>query len=262
MSKYQTKAFPVDDALDPGNALPSLVKKHDIVQWEMALKHLLLVWMQNASSPFSSVQRDLQSPIIQRHLSTPKSSSNLNIQDTHNSNKRPEARQTTLQTLVMQLLSDLHRHGALPAIVFNYDRKYCEKIISSVENQLRLDEAAWKASSPEWKKKLTDYEKWKKTCSTMNSKRKERTLPHEAGLGKRDVIKETASKETSTWEHFDPEAALDMFSFADGTKLLDSEFEDIVMSLKDANLKPNIVDALRRGIGVHHAGMNREYRQV
>lgn len=262
MSKYQTEAFPVDDTLDPQNALPGFVKKHDIIQWERALKHLLLVWMQNASSPFSSVQSDLQSPIFESHLAAPHLSSNLSTHDTYNSDNKPEAKQTVVQMLALQVLSDLHRHGALPAIIFNYDRKYCEKIISSVENQLRIAEDAWKATAPGWKKKLIEYENWKRTRSPIYSKKKERTLPHEAGVDKRDIIKENANKETSAWEHFDPGATLEMFSFADKTKLLDSEFEDIVKSLENAHLRPNIIDALRRGMGVHHAGMNREYRQV
>ncbi|KID83228.1 DEAD-like helicase [Metarhizium guizhouense ARSEF 977] len=210
MLKHQSETFPLNDALDPQNALPNIVKKHDIVNWEIALKQALLVWMQDTSSPFASVRSDLQSPIIQRHLSTQDEASNLST---------------------YELTAYARRIG--------------------LEN-----------SNLEWKKKLAEYEKWKRTCSKIHCKRKDKILSSEVGLCKKEIIEETANQDVSVWESFDPEAALEIFSFADRTKLLDSEFEDIVASLKDANLKPGIIEALRRGMGVHHAGMNREYRQA
>ncbi|KAK9443925.1 DEAD-like helicase [Metarhizium brunneum] len=246
----------------PRNALHDIVTKHDIVKWEAALKQVLLRWMQDPSSPFSSVRNDLQSSIVNRHLSTLDGSPNTASHESNNAVFHPGSEEAGLHTLALQVLCDLHCHAALPAILFNYDRRYCEKIVFFVEKKLRLAEVAWKASNSEWRKKLAEFEKWKRTSSKAISKRKERTWSHEAGLCKSDSIKEAANADISVWESFDPEAALEMFSFADRTKLLDSEFEAIVASLKNANLKPGIVDALRRGMGVHHAGMNREYRQV
>ncbi|KND87138.1 hypothetical protein TOPH_08239 [Tolypocladium ophioglossoides CBS 100239] len=61
-----------------------------------------------------------------------------------------------------------------------------------------------------------------------------------------DMAREEASKEFSMWESFDPEAPLDMFCIADRTKLLDSELDSIIHSLKDAKLEPRITQALRR----------------
>ncbi|KJK73724.1 helicase [Metarhizium anisopliae BRIP 53293] len=260
MSKHQSKVFPVNESLNPRNALPgNIVTKHHIVEWEVALKRVLLKWMQDPSSPFSSVRNDLQSSIVNRRLSTLDQSSNTASQEFNNTVLHDSCEETGLHTLALQLLSDLHSHAALPAILFNYDRKYCEKIVFFVEKKLRLAEIAWKASNSEWRRKLAEFEKWKKTSSKAISKR---TWSHEAGLSKSDSIKEAANADISVWESFDPEAALEMFSFADRAKLLGSEFEAIVAPLKNANLKSGIVDALRRGMGIHHAGMNREYRQV
>lgn len=238
--------------------------KHDIVKWEAALKQVLLKWMQDASSPFSSVRNRLQSPIVNRHLSTLNQSPNATghkPKPSHTS-LQPDSEDTGLHTVALQLLSDLHFHAALPAILFNYDRKYCEKILLFLEKKLRLAEAAWKAASSEWRKKLAEYEKWKRTSAKTVPKRKERTLSHEPRLSKSERTKEAANADISVWDSFDPEAALDEFSFAGPKKLRKSEFEDMVAPLRNANLKQGIVDALRRGIGVHHAGMNREYRQV
>lgn len=263
MMKHQSKAFPLNDALNPRNALPTILKKGDIARWEAALKEALFAWMQDPSSPFSSVRRDLQSPIIQRHLSTQDEASNLSTCEPSSNDVKPNSKNPGLLASALQLLADLHCHGALPAIVFNYDRQYCEKIISFLEKQLTLAESDWKDTKRmEWKKKRAEYEKWKKTSKT-HGKRKDRTsLSSQDGLCKKDMVEEAANQDPSVWESFDPEAILDMFSFADRTKLLDSEFDDIIVSLKKANLKPGIIDALRRGMGVHHAGMNRQYRQV
>lgn len=259
MMKHQSKPFPLNDALNPRNSLPAIVKKHDVVRWETALKQALFVWMKDTSSPFSSVRSELQSPIIQRHLSTRDEASNLGTCEPSNIDVKPNTKKPGLLDSALQLLVDLHCHGALPAIVFNYDRQYCEKIISVVEKQLTLAESDWKDSNLEWKKKLAEYEKWKK----IHGKKKDRmSLSSQDGLCKKDMVEETANQDVSVWESFDPEAILDMFSFADRAKLLDSEFDDIIVSLKKANLKPGIIDALRRGMGVHHAGMNRQYRQV
>ncbi|EXU96040.1 DEAD/DEAH box helicase [Metarhizium robertsii] len=263
MMKHQSKEFPLNDALNPRNALPTILKKGDIARWEAALKQALFAWMQDTSSPFSSVRSDLQSPIIQRHLSIQHEASNLSTYEPSNTDVNPNSKKSGLLASALQLLADLHCHGALPAIVFNYDRQYCEKIISFVEKQLTLAESDWKDTKRmEWKKKVAEYEKWKKTSKT-HGKRKDRTsLSSQDGLCKKDMVEEAANQDPSVWETFDPEAILDMFSFADRTKLLDSEFDDIIVSLKKANLKPGIIDALRRGMGVHHAGMNRQYRQV
>ncbi|KID96285.1 DEAD-like helicase, partial [Metarhizium majus ARSEF 297] len=259
MMKHQSKPFPLNDALNPRNSLPAIVKKHDVVRWETALKQALFVWMKDTSSPFSSVRSELQSPVIQRHLSTRDEASNLGTCEPSNIDVKPNAKKPGLLDSALQLLVDLHCHGALPAILFNYDRQYCEKIISVVEKQLTLAESDWKDSNLEWKKKLAEYEKWKK----IHGKKKDRmSLSSQDGLCKKGMVEETANQDVRVWESFDPGAILDMFSFADRTKLLDSEFDDIIVSLKKANLKPGIIDALRRGMGVHHAGMNRQYRQV
>jgi superfamily II RNA helicase len=261
MVKHQTKEYPVDDSLHPQNALPRVLKKHDIVQWEIALKQALLAWMQDTNSPFSSVREDLQSPVVHQYLSFQDRLSNSRMADLDIAGTKADTRPRDLHTQAARLLSDLHCHGSLPAILFNYDRKYCEKIIFFVEEQLSTAEGAWKASNPGWREKLAEYEKWKKASSKIDS-RKVKSASSQEAVSKKEAMKEAANKETSSWESFDPEAPLDMFSFADQTKLLKSELEDTIASLKDVNLRPGIIEALRRGMGVHHAGMNRDYRQV
>jgi hypothetical protein len=79
---------------------------------------------------------------------------------------------------------------------------------------------------------------------------------------KSDLNREEASREPSPWETFDPDAPLTEFSFADWTKISDRELEEMISSLGGWTVKTDFILALRRGLGVHHAGMNRQYRQM
>lgn len=266
MSKHQTEDFPLGESLDPRNSLPNIVKKSDVVRWETALKRTLCLWMQDTRSPFSTVRRELQSTILRRHSSSRFRAPSSKISSPSDSGVKTKINEFDLVNAALPLVTDLHRHGSLPAILFNYDRKYCERIADVVLNQLVHAENSWKHSDLRWAQKMTEYEAWKKTSSHPKCQKKRggsTFRPQEgSGFSKIDLAREEASKEFSMWESFDPEAPLDMFSFADRTKLLDSELDSIVHSLKYANLEPHITEALRRGIGVHHAGMNRQYRQV
>jgi ATP-dependent RNA helicase DDX60 len=69
--------------------------------------------------------------------------------------------------------------------------------------------------------------------------------------------------ESISWQtSFDPDDVLPQFSFAGITRDYSrEELEKDIMELRlRAHLAPWIVQALRRGIAVHHAGMNKSYR--
>lgn len=252
MLKHETKDFPLGKSLDPRNALPDIVKKSDVVEWETALKRILYSWMQDARSPFSTMRRELQSTVFRQpsEVSSP-------IQGA-------KTKEFSLNA-ALPLVTDLHHHGSLPAILFNYDRKYCEKIVCVLLEQLTQAEKSWKGCDPKWRQKIAGYETWKKTSAYAKHQKKKAgsgfRAQDGAGCSKLELMREEAEKESVAWESFDPDAPLDMFSFADRTKLLDSELDAIVYSLR-FTVSSSMTDALRRGIGVHHAGMNRQYRQV
>ena len=82
------------------------------------------------------------------------------------------------------------------------------------------------------------------------------------GNSRLDLAREEANRDTSPWESFDPEAPLSEFSLADMTKISREELEGHLNSLRWQRCKPELINALRRGLGVHHAGMNRQYRQA
>ena len=112
-----------------------------------------------------------------------------------------------------------------------------------------------------------DYEKWQKAETERKTKKSEgrpSTKNHSQDgpkLSKLDMMRE-ASVERSKWEDFDADAPLDLFSFADRTKLPMSELEAFIDALRGVEVTPLFLLALRRGIAVHHAGLNRQYRQM
>ena len=71
-----------------------------------------------------------------------------------------------------------------------------------------------------------------------------------------------ADPDGNKWEHFNPGAPVTGFHFANVRALLSSELKVIERELVDREQPAWLFEALERGIGVHHAGMNRRYRQT
>ena len=148
MVKHQNKDYPVGDALHPKQALPAIVKRSDVLQWGKDLKRAFEAWMKDAESPFSVLQNELGRPILHLSSEPPReayqSEGDCFVFSTQVSDKK-------LCSKALPLLTDLHDHGGLPGILFNYDRGYCEKTLHCLLEQLTDAESAWKKSSSQWK---------------------------------------------------------------------------------------------------------------
>ncbi|KAH0428180.1 DEAD/DEAH box helicase [Colletotrichum camelliae] len=244
MIECANDSYPVERRLEPASALPDVVKKSDVVVWEVALKEQLHTWMADPSSPYPDLRKKFDA------FSKPSTNVEKTIEAT------------------FPLLIDLRSRGALPAILFNYDRVGCELILSKVLQRLENAEEKYRSESPEWHKKLKAYRKWqdglaaKKPKSTKASGSRQEDKDDGTAFGKLDHLREDSSQEASKWASFDPSAPIEQFSFADSTKLSKEELDEMIDNLTYAKIKKPILNALRRGLGVHHAGMNRQYRQV
>jgi ATP-dependent RNA helicase DDX60 len=244
MVKHENGSYPVGRHLDPNYALPEMIKKPDITKWEVDLKNQLGNWMVDPNSPFDDVHSDLQA----------------------SSNPSTDFREAINSTF--SLLVDLRSRGAVPAILFNYDRVGCEKILVKVLETLETAEQEYRETSTEWKVRVNNYErreaqrarKQAKTPKATGSRRDDKN--DGTASSKMDNLREDASQEASPDASFDPNAPIEQFSFADWTKTSTQELDALIASMSRANIKKPIIDALRRGLGVHHAGMNRQYRQV
>lgn len=264
MNKFQTEDFKLPESLSPAKALPSTVRKVDIFLWEKELKKVLTQWMANRSSPFDKVLKDLTPdlPVLQSreaaHSIQPVSET---IKDDPDALDPNDLKATTLPLLVQ-----LHQRQALPVILFNYDRSGCEEIGAVLLKQLTEAEAKWKNESSQWKRLMDGWEKWKIAKEKKSAKKPVKASKKKGGDdddegSKEERARDEASGEGSFYDTFDPEEPQDDFSFADKRRCQKSELEKHVEELRWKHVPDYLIDCLQRGIGIHHAGMNRRYRQ-
>ncbi|KAH6977816.1 hypothetical protein EDB82DRAFT_567453 [Fusarium venenatum] len=235
--------------LDPLKVLPEIIQKSHIVEWEKSLKGKLKEAMQNPKSPFYKLQESID-PSVQDE-STAKIQRRIHSDPIDHIGR------------LFTLACELHAQDALPAIVFNYDRSECEAAVKSIFSKLKDAETAFKESDTTWKKKLRDLNQWQRQKRNSRDIRSSKSLESgEENPSKLEIARQEGSVEISPWESFDPEAPLDHFSFADTKTMHKKEFEDLVSRLDLKKVQPWLIDALRRGLGVHHAGMNLHYRRI
>ncbi|KAI0443539.1 hypothetical protein F4803DRAFT_574291 [Xylaria telfairii] len=253
MNKSQTKTFPLDDSLHPPQVSSGILRKSDALSWTQRLKAVLAVWIQEDSSPFDQICHSLD---LDRKASRNSNGDKGQIgHKSYNVPDQPSLKNERMSTF--SLLCDLHKEDGLPAILFNYDRVECERTLEFVLEQLQSTEQIWKETNRGWQKEIKDYNLWK-------ASKDKRKIPKKSSekATKQEKMREEANSDVSRWEGFDPERPQQEFSFADSTRLTRSELEGFIDSLKDENIRPHLFAALERGIAVHHAGMNRRYRQV
>ncbi|KAI1125731.1 hypothetical protein F5Y10DRAFT_246440 [Nemania abortiva] len=252
MKEFQTPSFPLGDSLDPSRVFSGVPRKSDVLAWTQRLKAVLATWIRDTKSPFEQVRRSLPGGQVSRNLNDDTKQAGHKSYDTSNLSTPKKERMS-----VFALLCDLYTENGLPAILFNYDRIECERTLQFVLHQLESAEQTWKEASRDWQKDIKDYNQWK-------ASKDKRKMPKKASekRTKDEKMREEANADISRWELFDPEWPLDRFSFADGSRLTRSELEEFIKSLDGEYIRPYLFSALKRGIAVHHAGMNRRYRQV
>ncbi|KAL4898860.1 hypothetical protein BDW74DRAFT_184329 [Aspergillus multicolor] len=250
MKKHSTPTFPVDCSLDPSTALPTLIRKADVIEWEVRLKSLLRPWVNDASSPFDEVVGDLRSVsrIIQalafRYLLA-----KLRILLVH----APYAKiaYLTQRSLwfvhsMSRVLSRLYSSTTIGIIarrfvIISSPNWKDLKIIGKRSVLLRVREPKKAKSKKEWGDNDDDEERVSKTELARSA---------------------AAAKDSSMFETFDPSAPVSGFHFANEMKLSNPGFEEYATQLRHRDVPERLITALRRGIDVHHSGLNRKYRQV
>lgn len=254
MAKYQTRDYHVPEELSPRANCPEIIAKVDIINWERKLKILLSSWILDPNSPFEKVREDLSAP-----LKTPPAHSAQGMVEAVGLNDY-------LQRTTLLLVTKLYKQNALPAILFNFDRSACEKIAEAVLHSLEEAEESWKNRSTKWKSLMEGYEKWKAARNVkkvrkdvrLKNKTKDGDVEH---LSRTEIERESMEQEGSKYEYFDPKEPCEGFSFAVPSKLEKAEMENYSREMERRGIDKWLMRALKRGIAVHHAGMNRYYRQ-
>ena len=250
---HNGKRWIADELVDPSETLPEIIRKIDVIEWEKKLKKTLREWMADSTSPFDVVLRELSRPL-----------------DRSDPVKPQKLTETTLP-----LMNSLHECDALPALFFNYSRYECELIAQAVLAQLQSAEESYKMTSKIWLKKVKDKEQLEEAnakikAAKANTKKATKGKKRQGGDNDNDdepnsksqLQQDAASAEANPLLYFDPDAPIDKFSFANNKKISKQELSEYCRQLRQRGVKEWLLAALERGIGVHHAGMNRGYRQV
>lgn len=268
MLKVQNDDYLVPKCLNPASALPDALRKVHILEWEKDLKELLKTWLEDPVSPYDRLLQELERSF--RNQSREAQYFTCQGQADIVSEEISDTDDFLASSL--PLLCRLHERDALPAIIFNYDRINCEETCKAIMQRLQTAELSQQKSGPKWQRKLERWEKWKEAQAKAVSK-KEKLAKSKMIAGKNkegtqdqftklDLQREAASGGNDERDLFDPEAPVDGYHFANYSELQSSELDEYTRELRWRDIPEWLINALRRGIGVHHAGMNRKYRQV
>ncbi|RPA99632.1 P-loop containing nucleoside triphosphate hydrolase protein [Choiromyces venosus 120613-1] len=270
MSKCQTEECPFPKALEFEEVFGTegkVITKAEVVKWEESLKKLLHNWMKDVEPVFTEVAKLLAAEAAKQDApagegNDEKSSGTFTEGDGPLvvDLPPPSCTKEYLEKTTLPLLQTLHSANALPAILFSYDRRMCERICIMICSQLATAEKNWRENSPKWQKIIKDWEKYKADRGSRGSKKAKIVLP--PGSTKADQMRENAEYDSSFWSSFDPNHPSPEFSFADFKKHAKSDLQTDIDNLIHWGIPEALVHAFSRGIGVHHSGMNRKYRQA
>lgn len=142
---------------------------------------------------------------------------------------------------MLDLLSEMKERNMLPCIVFNTDRDFVSKLALRVHQQLEA---------------LDNERKRDKFVEKM---KKEAKRARDVEKTKNSWMEESVAAEQSFQMKTDKKNI--RYTFLDAvTKLTDYELDEETRFIKNTDFA--FVDMLYRGIGVHHAHMNRKYRSL
>ena len=226
------------------------IRSADIIRYEAALRETIERWIATPSykNIMASVTSALSGAIEKQ----------VKVMETSYAEKSPYARDEYQQSL-LPLLDRLNSADALPAIVFHYDRNGIECLAQELLASLESAERRWKNTSSAWQMKLDAWQKWQGS-SKLRRKEEDKRMKLR-GKGREEEIREN---EGSWLDSFDPGKPFPQFSFQSvRSKIAGQELEDDLATLTKWNDIPIwMVDCLRRGIGIHHSGLNRRLRQL
>ncbi|KAH9899786.1 P-loop containing nucleoside triphosphate hydrolase protein [Cubamyces lactineus] len=225
----------------------TLLKQKDILRYEAALTKRISEMMETADpqdpgTVLSSMIRKVSDPLV----------------DKADQSYIPTAGE--FYANLITLVADLQANGDLPALLFNFDRKVCENMAQAMLDVLEKTEAQWRETNPEWKRKIKQWEAW-----VSKAKERERQAERLKKVKKDDEHPSTQAEPETSWEaSFDPEDPSPQFSFAGASPAFTkSDLDEEIQSLARWSSAPDwALRALRRGIGVHHSGMNKHYRTL
>jgi ATP-dependent RNA helicase DDX60 len=227
------------------------IKTADVIKYEAELRQVMQKWI------ISPAHKDVLTSALEslggelrNHVSA--------MESTYDT-QTPYAFENYGESL-LPLLDKLNSADALPALIFHYDRHGIECMAQTLLEQLESAERQWQSTNPAWKTKLQTWNDWQ---SDAKNRAKREELKAKTAK-KKSLEEETRQKEVTWLDSFDPDAALPQFSFQSMRSKLDNKelLKEIEELEKWNNTAEWIGRCLRRGIGIHHSGLNRRLREL
>ncbi|TPX54735.1 hypothetical protein PhCBS80983_g05800 [Powellomyces hirtus] len=239
-------------ALSPEKYFAKLgvIKKADVIRYSEDLKTVLQQWMDLPDSRTSGAFRKVLKRL----------SSDINISLAKMDDGKPQNGLKYALTHVMALCHNLHRNGKLPAILFNYSRHNVEALTQRIFAELIAAEMRYKNTDAQWLKKVAAWDAWKLTEAARKAAMEK--IARGSARGKNCGFWEDEEWDAGWQASFDPDAGLPQFSLTGKSDMSPYEIDKDIDFLRWQGVAPELCGALRRGIGVHHAGMNLRYRQT
>jgi len=157
-------------------------------------------------------------------------------------------------------IEGLKEQSWLPALVFNFDPQFCERLAIALNAAMVEKESSWKISS-EYRNARIKYHEEMKEYEAEQKRRERASKKKKDKRNDEDLEKEG---DPTMDMPVDPD-----YELADGTTFTrDGEVEHLddlkreLTKLKNRGVNGLLVDAIRRGIGVHHSGLDKKYRQA
>ncbi|KAK4047372.1 hypothetical protein OIV83_005419 [Microbotryomycetes sp. JL201] len=241
------------DDVDPGLAPNVFFAKtpavaiRDTIRYEAELKKIMVEWRlrddyREPNSPFQKVVQALEAPLRKAVAEVEQ--------------KIEDGTDDDLYALFLPLLADLQARGDLPAIIFNFGREKVEALGKRILTDLEEAESRWREKSPAYKLKLQRAKEAEKLAA---KRAKEAESAAKRKGGDDDDPTAAGADEEESSNLFDPDDPSEEFSFV-GKGISQVEFKREIGELAWLNLDPWLINALRRGIGIHHSGLTRRYR--
>ncbi|PFH46597.1 hypothetical protein AMATHDRAFT_69528 [Amanita thiersii Skay4041] len=225
-----------------------LLAQKDIIRYESALKDTISSVLKSFDPEDNShVLHSILGQLTDRNLASAPDAALNNVPSI----------EVFLNNLIY-LVADLHARDELPAILFSFDRAGCERMLKFLLETLERAEHKWRDTSPEWQRKVQAWKAWQ-----IRAKSREKQLDRELKQKRQDEELEMLRQEQdSGWEsRFDPDEPSEQFSFANTKAYSKADLEKDIAELATV-VDPSVLIALKRGIAVHHSGMNKGYRAL
>lgn len=229
----------------------SIIDQRIMRKYEARLKSLFYKWAQQNEQLTDAILKDLTGDMLtELHEST---SASIPL-------GKDLGSEAFLLESLPNFIDGLKEQSWLPAIVFNFDPQFCERMAIALNAAMVEKEAVFR-SSAEYRNARIKYLEEMKEYDAEQKRRERASKKKKDKRNDEDLDKEG---DPTMDMPVDPD-----YELADGTTFTrDGEVEHLddlkreLTSLKNRGINGLLVDAIRRGIGVHHNGLDKKYRQA